>query len=116
MQRVSKYLKIADFFKDLESKYNVELTVQKALHGYRISKIVIPKEKRGEGLGSKVMKTITNWADTNKQLLMLTPSKDFGATSVSRLKDFYKQFGFVENKGRNKNFQFMDTMYRDFKK
>ena len=31
---------------------------------------------------------------------------------MSRLKDFYKQFGFVENKGRNKDFTISDSMYR----
>jgi hypothetical protein len=29
------------------------------------------------------------------------------------LKDFYKRFGFVENKGRNKDFSTRNTMYRD---
>lgn len=43
---------------------------------------------------------------------MLTPSKDFGGTSVKRLTDFYKRFGFVENKGKNKDFTIRDTMYR----
>jgi len=58
------------------------------------------------------MQDIIDYADKNKKKIVLTPSTDFGGTSVNRLKSFYKRFGFVENKGRNKDFQIRDTMYR----
>ena len=51
-------------------------------------------------------------ASINKSLIILTPSDSFGATSILRLKKFYKRFGFVENKGRNKDFQLSCGMYR----
>ena len=34
-------------------------------------------------------------------------------TSQARLKKFYKKFGFVENKGRNKDFEISELMYRE---
>ena len=45
-----------------------------------LSKIQIPKDKRGEGIGSEVMKQIIEFADKNKKMIALSPSKDFGAS------------------------------------
>ena len=75
-----------------------------------LSKIVVPEKNVGEG--SKMMQEIIDYADNTNQTITLTPSTDFGGSSVNRLKKFYKKFGFVENKGRNKDFEFRDTMYR----
>ena len=77
-----------------------------------LSKIIVPEDQRGQGTGSQVMQRVIDWADQNGKTVTLTPSKDFGGT-VSRLKPFYKQFGFVENKGRNKDFEISETMYRE---
>lgn len=78
----------------------------------RIWKIALPKELRGQGLGSDIMDKIVDWADHVQALITLSPSTSFGATSVNRLRKFYKRFGFVENKGRNKDYSLSDTMYR----
>jgi predicted GNAT family N-acyltransferase len=67
---------------------------------------------RGHGIGSKLMKDIIDLADKQNRKIVLTPDIKLGATSVSRLKKFYKKFGFVENKGRYKDFSISDTMYR----
>lgn len=77
-----------------------------------LSRIVVPKGQRGAGIGTKAMEELTALADRSGQRIELTPSDDFGATSVNRLKEFYKRFGFVENKGRNKDFTTRETMYR----
>jgi predicted GNAT family N-acyltransferase len=77
-----------------------------------LSKISVPAEQRGSGLGTEAMQDMIDFADQNKQTITLSPSTDFGATSVSRLKNFYKRFGFVENKGRNKDFTIRESMYR----
>lgn len=57
------------------------------------------------------MNDLTTLADKHNKRISLSPSNDFGG-SVKRLKEFYKRFGFYENKGRNKNYQFMETMIR----
>ena len=75
-----------------------------------LSRIVVPE--KGQGVGSEMMRQIIDYADQTGQTIKLTPSKDFGASSVGRLIEFYKKFGFVENKGRNKTFEFRDSMYR----
>lgn len=77
-----------------------------------LNKIIVPEGQRGQGTGSQVMQRVVDWADQNGKTVALTPSKDFGGT-VSRLKSFYKSLGFVENKGRNKDFEISETMYRE---
>jgi len=77
-----------------------------------VHKIVVPKQVRGAGIGSAAMREIISHADANGKTIALSPSTDFGATSVNRLKEFYKRLGFVENKGRNKDFTISETMYR----
>jgi len=77
-----------------------------------VYKIIVSKSKRGEGVGTKVMQDICKYADIIRKRIELSPSKDFGASSVTRLKKFYKQFGFVENKGRNKDYEISHSMYR----
>ena len=77
-----------------------------------LSRIEVPKEMRGQGVGTQAMQDLVNYANQQGKTIALSPSTDFGGTSVNRLKDFYKQFGFVENKGRNKDFEISESMYR----
>ena len=78
----------------------------------KIYKIAVDKQMRGQGIGSEIMDKIADWADSVQALIVLTPATDFGATSVRRLIKFYKQFGFVENRGRKKDYSISDLMYR----
>ncbi|NWO10145.1 hypothetical protein HLV40_07010 [Chromohalobacter salexigens] len=75
-----------------------------------ISRIVAPE--REQGTGSAVMRRLTDWADASGRTMALTPSSDFGG-SVKRLHEFYRRFGFVENKGRNKDYEISEAMYRE---
>lgn len=77
-----------------------------------LSKIEVPKELRKSGVGSNAMQELTGFADIQNKTITLSPSTDFGGSSVSRLKDFYKRFGFVENKGKNKDYSISESMYR----
>jgi GNAT superfamily N-acetyltransferase len=77
-----------------------------------LNKIEIPKAMRGQGLGSAAMQDLVQHADATGQTIALSPSTDFGGTSVDRLRRFYKQFGFKDNAGRNKDFRLRETMYR----
>lgn len=93
-------------------KKGVDISISAPGKMISLDKIKIDKDKRGEGLGTMAMKNISALGDVNNRIIVLTPSTDFGATSVARLKKFYKQFGFVENKGRNKDYEISDSMYR----
>lgn len=79
--------------------------------GYTINKIIVPKESRGDGIGTSIMNDILRAADENNATVSLTPSSDFGG-SIPRLKKFYGNFGFIENKGKNKDFAISESMYR----
>jgi len=106
---------LKSFGKGLVSKYGateVHLSLTHDNH-IAINAIIIPKDSRGEGIGSKIMQEITNYADKHKKIIVLDPSTDFGATSINRLKKFYSRFGFVKNSGRKKNFQFSQAMIRN---
>ena len=76
-----------------------------------LSRIIIKDEFRDEGIGSKIMTDLVNYADKNKQIVALTPSSDFGG-SKNRLTQFYKRFGFKPNKGQYKSYEFRDAMIR----
>lgn len=81
----------------------------------RNDKIIIHMLKAitpGEGTGSILMKYICAYADQNNKIVLLTPEKIQGTTSVSMLIDFYKRFGFVVNKGKDKDFSISYGMYR----
>lgn len=75
------------------------------------------------GLGTWFMNSLIDWADKHKVLVHLSAarrgelkSKDnkFKVPSSNRrLIDFYKRFGFVENRGRKKRYDISDTMYRE---
>jgi len=83
-----------------------------ASKGYELSRIELPKEARGQGIGTDIMDDLISGADAEGATISLTPDTSFGGSSVSRLNNFYKQFGFVDNKGKNKDFSTRNTMYR----
>ena len=106
---------VKDVSNSLMNKYDgleLDLYDSKNTNVITLSKIVVPKNLRKSGIGSDVMAEITSFADEGGKTIALSPSVDFGGTSVNRLKDFYKQFGFVENKGKNKDFSISESMYR----
>jgi hypothetical protein len=80
-----------------------------ALH---LSRVVVPMDQREQGTGTAFMNDLIRFADEQGRRITLTPSSDFGGNKA-RLSKFYKRFGFVENKGRNKDFSTMESMYRD---
>jgi GNAT superfamily N-acetyltransferase len=79
----------------------------------RPNSVVVPQNMRGKGIGSKVMESMSELADKQGRRIALSPSTDFGGSSTERLKRFYSRFGFVRNKGRNKDFSISETMYRN---
>ena len=77
-----------------------------------ISKIIVPKEKRGTGIGTSIMQYLTDYADEHHKVLTLSPSADYGATSKARLVSFYRRFGFKPNRGKYADYRFSSSMIR----
>lgn len=76
-----------------------------------LGKIVVPQEGRGAGKGTAAMQALVDYADRAGKNIVLSPSADFGGNKA-RLTKFYKRFGFVENKGKNRAFTVSESMYR----
>lgn len=77
----------------------------------KIDSLDINKERRGEGFATKFMEQISKMADDNGLVATLTPDS-YRGSSKSRLEEFYSRFGFVKNKGRNKDYSISELMYR----
>ena len=92
-------------------KYNLkDLILSKNGNYVTLNKIVA--NEFGNGYGSRFMEELTKIADENGWILALTPDTSFGGTSVGRLKNFYKRFGFKPNNGRNADFNTRESMVR----
>ena len=108
---------------DLADSIESELGLKSLFLTYRsrsneivISNIVVPKENQGNGIGTEAIRRIVEFADKHNVRILLSPglpNDNHGTTSRSRLVRFYKNFGFIENKGRNKDFQISEGMYRE---
>ncbi len=94
----------------LAAELGVTISVSESKGVITVSKIVA--DKRGQGNGTKTMEALVRYADATGQRVALSPSADFGG-SKSRLVNFYKRFGFTENKGRSKDLSVSQTMIRE---
>jgi hypothetical protein len=96
--------------KDLEADHNIKLDLWEAPEHLELGRIELAREDRGFGIGTTVMQKICEYADEVGKKIYLTPSKDFGASSISRLEHFYKSFGFI--KKPKDDFSVRHTMVR----
>lgn len=105
------------FASHLETKHGAKVHLghhhNGAIHLYHLE---VPKEKRKTGIGSAIMTDINKYADEHGKRVTLNPAhKDdkFGTTSRNRLIKFYKDHGYIQNKGRHKDFRTNAGMYRN---
>ena len=91
----------------------VDLDVFEEDKGITLSSIKVKEENQKQGFGSQALNDLVKYADENNKIIALSPDVSFGKMSKKELKDFYKKFDFVENKGQNKNFSFRETMIRN---
>lgn len=100
--------------KTLITKYpGLQLNIHKIMgrDELYLSKIIVPNNKQNEGIGTKVMIELCKYADQKNLIISLNPSDEYGG-NVNKLKRFYKRFGFVENKGKYRDFEISEDMYR----
>jgi predicted GNAT family N-acyltransferase len=102
---------IEKILNDTYSDYLSALDVYEDSKSLKLARIIIKDEFKDQGIGSKIMNDLINYADNNKKIITLTPSSDFGGNK-NRLIQFYKRFGFKPNKGVHKSYEYMDTMIR----
>ena len=116
------WYKIAQQTSELESILNkwrqqgITLYIFEQINKVIIDSIIIPKDSRKKGVGTQIMQELIDYANKVGKRIELSPGQkdDYhGTTSKKRLINFYKRFGLVENKGRNKDFTTNKTMYRE---
>ncbi len=104
-----------DVFKILKEKYpdiRFELYSREKDMSVLLTGFIVPYKLRGTGIGSKFMEDLIKIADENGYKIKLSPSSSYGG-NVNRLFDFYGRFGFVRNKGKNRDFTHKEDMYRN---
>jgi len=98
----------------LKSEYpGLDLFVYITPTQVEIANIVVPLEKRNQGIGHKVIKAIQQFAQKIQLPIVLRPEAEHG--KKKKLDNFYRDLGFIHNKGRNKDYQlstpFAASMY-----
>lgn len=89
-----------------------EMNVMENNAGYLLlDKIFIDKDYRGMGYANDAMKQLIDYANQHGKIIALTPDNVW-KSSKARLTKWYKNLGFVMNKGRNKDFKTMQLMYK----
>ena len=110
-EEFQKRSKLADQFKLKYGNKLDSIFIFEDPSSIEFNQVVINKNHRNEGIGSRILQDVIDYADRENKIVTLTPADDYGS-SLSRLKKFYKRFGFVFNKGNNKDFRFRDSMIR----
>jgi len=77
-----------------------------------LTKIEIFEGYRKEGYATQVMNQIIDYANKEGATIILTPDPYLKNISKKSLINWYKDFGFVMNKGKNKDFRHQELMQK----
>jgi len=100
--------------KNLEQEYpGLDLWIYENERKIELSQITVPLEMRHQGIGSKIIGIIKDFARKRGKPLVISPEAERGYKK--KLEEFYRGHGFVHNKGRNRDYRisnpFGATMY-----
>ncbi|WP_039630048.1 GNAT family N-acetyltransferase [Streptomyces sp. 769] len=100
--------------KSLEREFpGLVLDVHRSIFGQVvISGIRVPKGERRKGIGTAVMRRLTDAADVNGDRMAATPTTDWGSSKAG-LERFYKRFDFRSNKGRKRDLTISESIVRE---
>lgn len=76
-----------------------------------LGKIEILPKYRGFGYATDAMNQIIEYTNKNNLIITLTPDS-YKGSNVNRLIKWYKSLGFIMNKGKKKDFEHQDLMYK----
>lgn len=110
--RFSRTPETRSLTKSIQDQYpGVKLRLAENDSQIELALIDVPQDQREQGIGSAIMSRLVEHADKEGKALVLSPSAEFGGNKA-RLTEWYKRFGFVENKGKNRDYEVSETMYR----
>ncbi|MGW4240948.1 GNAT family N-acetyltransferase [Nocardia sp. NPDC004722] len=96
----------------IEAEYpGVSLWIHATSSHLILGRLVVPEDQRNQGIGTAIMRRLTDAADRWSIPSALTPGNTYGG-SLSRLRPFYRRFGFVPNRGRARDFATTESMVR----
>lgn len=72
----------------------------------------VPKALRGNGVGRSVMERLESELDGAGFVAQLSPEALEKTTDVRKLRSFYREHGFVSNRGENRIPEIVSSMYR----
>lgn len=102
--------KIAKAYGRKHRGVNVDTSHDEKTGNIRVNQLWVPPDRQGQGIGTRVMKGLTKYADKQKKTITLTQDPDKG--KKAKLAKFYKSHGFQSNRGRNRDFTTRDTHIR----
>lgn len=89
---------------------NLILRITEYSNKIKLDKIEVPKELRNKGIGSSIIRDIKEYSEETGKPVVLNPEPEKGKKGA--LERFYKSRGFVDNTGRNKDYDLTDTFSR----
>lgn len=107
-----------ELLKKIELMYpSVDIYAFETPNKIELANIKVPDTQRGEGVGTKIVKMLQDYARSVGKPIVLRPSPEKGKKKA--LERFYKKLGFVDNHGRNMDYTlsttFGKTMHWKFK-
>lgn len=108
---------LEEFSQHLRDTHGGHIELYRTHDGHiNLQTLIVPKELRGQGVASAMINDVKHYANIHRVKIILNAEPLDKSTKKKKLIDFYKSHGFVENKGRNKDYSlggFGNTMYQN---
>ena len=102
---------IREFINIFLSKYpEIVLRINEYDNKIKLEKIFIPKEMRGQGIGTEIITALKEYSQKVNKPIVLNPEPEKGKKGA--LQRFYERNDFVDNAGRRKDYDLTDTFSR----
>jgi len=98
----------------LKTQYTgLELDIWQHENYIELARIELPKDMRDQGIGTQIIQKLQDYAKAQNLPLVVSPEAD--KNKKQALDRFYRNLGFINNKGRNMDYTlsspFRRTMY-----
>jgi GNAT superfamily N-acetyltransferase len=104
------YGELESIVSNINRTFPVEkLWVDEQTQGITIRALVIDREHRNRGFGTRIVKQILDYANIKQKPVAITPSEKYGGY-ISRIVAWAKVLGFVYNTGKKKDYRLPETM------